>query len=173
MPNPGMPTPGPTEWGRQSGHAPSPKSAGGNPDAPPPQLPRADCQRAQDEADDEFRERRRLPSVATPGTRQGRPPNNVMFPTEEPKRFLERPIFAIDLNHVPPNHIFIRGHVNDSLRAALVACMAQKAIRKLGADRELEVRLLPRIRRIRPFLRALFTWKASVAGAWELVWGHM
>ena len=61
--SPLMGSPGPAKLGRPSEHAPSLRRAGDDlrDDAPPLQRPRTDSQRAREEADDEFRERHKLP----------------------------------------------------------------------------------------------------------------
>ena len=58
-----------------------------------------------------------------------------------PKRRFAHPVCGINLYHVPPYQIFIRGHANDPLAAALDACRAAGATRRdfrtLGVTREL------------------------------------
>ena len=97
----------------------------GEPNAPLPQRPRADSQRAQDGENEEFRERHKFPAMATtgfPGLVDGRdlqhttrfpvagwPPRKVLSLMSDHNRFAGHPVFAIDFGNVPPNQSFVVG----------------------------------------------------------------
>ena len=90
-----------------------------------------------------FRERRELPLLATPGSPplpsvrgipgaiccplECWPLYSVAFSIGEPTRAVAHPTSVFDFNHVPPKQVFVIGRAIDPSAAALIARVATKA----------------------------------------------